>query len=379
MDLCARLAEQQAGGLTRRHRIVEGPQQIQLRVDGKQLLNFSSNDYLGLANDPAVKQAFIDGVREYGVGAGAAHLISGHTRAHHELEQALAEFTGRDRALLFSSGYMANIGVLSALTDRHDVIYQDKLNHASLIDAGLLSRAEGRRYRHSDVDDLERQIDDKSGIIATDGVFSMQGDIAPLQQLAEKAKQHDLMLMVDEAHSLGVLGEFGEGSAAMAGLGQAEVPILMGTLGKALGTHGAFVAGSETVIESLVQFARSYVYTTAPPAAVACATLASLHIVQNQPQRRARLFENIRYFQQLAGARGIRVGNSQTPIQPIKFADIESLMRAQQTLESKGLLVSAIRPPTAPQPMLRITLSTEHQRSDIDRLFAVLESGLGHD
>ena len=376
MDLSARLAEQQAGGLTRRHRIVEGPQQLHLRVNSQQLLNFSSNDYLGLANDSAVKQAFIEGVNQYGVGAGAAHLITGHTRAHHELEEALAEFTGRDRALLFSTGYMANVGVLSALTDRHDVVYQDKLNHASLIDAGLLSRADGRRYQHADVDDLRRQIDDRQGIIATDGVFSMEGDIAPLKSLAEIAQQNNLMLMVDEAHGLGVLGEAGQGSASMAGLGQAEAPILMGTLGKALGTYGAFVAGSETVIESLVQFARSYIYTTAPPAAIACATLMSLQIIQNEPLRRDRLFNNIRYFQQLANELGIDAGNNQTPIQSIKFMHIDTLMQAQQTLESRGLLVSAIRPPTAPEPMLRITLTSEHQRQDIDQLFAALDGVL---
>ena len=376
MDLSARLAEQQAGGLTRRHRIVEGPQQLHLRVNSQQLLNFSSNDYLGLANDSAVKQAFIEGVNQYGVGAGAAHLITGHTRAHHELEEALAEFTGRDRALLFSTGYMANVGVLSALTDRHDVVYQDKLNHASLIDAGLLSRADGRRYQHADVDDLRRQIDDRQGIIATDGVFSMEGDIAPLKSLAEIAQQNNLMLMVDEAHGLGVLGEAGQGSASMAGLGQAEAPILMGTLGKALGTYGAFVAGSETVIESLVQFARSYIYTTAPPAAIACATLASLRIIQNEPLRRDRLFNNIRYFQQLANELGIDAGNNQTPIQSIKFMHIDTLMQAQQTLESRGLLVSAIRPPTAPEPMLRITLTSEHQRQDIDELFTALDGVL---
>ena len=376
MDLSARLAEQQDGGLTRRHRIVEGPQQLRLQVDSQELLNFSSNDYLGLSNDSAVKQAFIECVNQYGVGTGAAHLITGHTRAHHELEEALAEFTGRDRALLFSTGYMANVGVLSALTDRHDVVYQDKLNHASLIDAGLLSRADGRRYQHADVDDLRRQIDDRQGIIATDGVFSMEGDIAPLQSLAEIARQNNLMLMVDEAHGLGVLGKSGQGSASMEGLGQAEAPILMGTLGKALGTYGAFVAASETVIESLVQFARSYIYTTAPPAAIACATLVSLRIIQNEPQRRDHLFKNIRYFQQLANELGIDAGNNQTPIQSIKFMDIDTLMQAQQTLESRGLLVSAIRPPTAPEPMLRITLTSEHQRQDIDELFAALDGVL---
>ncbi|MCW8965006.1 MAG: 8-amino-7-oxononanoate synthase [Gammaproteobacteria bacterium] len=379
MDLSARLAEQQAGGLTRQHRLVEGPQQRRLQVKGRELINFSSNDYLGLANDPAVRQAFIEGADQYGVGAGAAHLITGHTRAHHELEGALAEFTGRDRALLFSTGYMANLGVLSALTDRHDVVYQDRLNHASLIDAGLLSRADARRYKHVDVDDLQRQVDDRQGIIATDGVFSMEGDIAPLRALAAIAQPRGLMLMVDEAHGLGVLGESGQGSAAMAGLGQEEVPLLMGTLGKALGTYGAFVAGSETVIESLIQFARSYVYTTAPPAAIACATLASLEIVQGEPERRERLFDNIRYFQELAGQLGIQAGNHQTPIQPVRFADIDTLMQAQQGLEAQGLLVSAIRPPTVPAPMLRITLSSEHQRQDIEQLFAALETALNDD
>jgi len=379
MDLPARLAEQQAGGLARRRCIVEGPQQSHLLVEGRELLNFSSNDYLGLANDPSVKQAFIEGANQYGVGAGAAHLITGHTRAHHELEEALAAFTGRDRALLFSTGYMANVGVLSALTSRHEVIYQDKLNHASLIDAGILSRADIRRYQHVDVDNLKRLLDERQGMVVTDGVFSMEGDIAPLKDLAGLARQHDLMLMVDEAHGLGVLGESGQGSASMVGLGQAEVPVLMGTLGKALGTYGAFVAGSDTVIESLIQFARSYIYTTAPPAAIACATLAGLQIVQNEPQRRERLRANIRYFQQLANELGIDAGNNQTPIQPIKFSEIDTLMKVRQGLESKGILVSAIRPPTAPEPMLRITLTSEHQHQDIDRLFAALNQELPND
>jgi 8-amino-7-oxononanoate synthase len=342
------------------------------------LLNFSSNDYLGLANDPQVKQAFIEGANQYGVGAGASHLITGHTRAHHELEQALAEFTGRDRALLFSTGYMANLGVLSALTGRRDVIYQDKLNHASLIDAGILSRAQVRRYLHADVDDLRRQLDTRDGLLVTDGVFSMEGDIAPLAQLADVSRQSDLLLMVDEAHALGVLGQHGVGSVEDAGLGQEQVPIIMGTLGKALGTYGAFVAASDAVIETLIQFARSYVYTTAPPAAIACATLASLRIIRQQPERRARLMENVLYFQQAACADGLAIGDQRTPIQPIRFNDIQALMRAQQHLQEDGLLVSAIRPPTAPQPMLRVTLSSEHTRQEIDRLVQSL-SRIKHD
>lgn len=373
MDLAVRLGRQKDAGLYRRHRIVDGPQGRYLDLDGQQLLNFSSNDYLGLASHPLVKQAFIDGADRYGVGSGAAHLITGHSRAHQELEEALAEFTGRDRALLFSTGYMANIGVLSALAERHDVIYQDRLNHASLIDAGLLSRASVRRYAHANCDDLRRHLLDKPGIIATDGVFSMEGDIAPMQELATIAKQQGLMLMVDEAHGLGVLGDNGCGSAAMLGLGQEEVPILMGTLGKALGTFGAFVAGSEDTIEALIQFARPYVYTTAPPAAVACATLAGLKLILAEPDRQQRLQDNIARFHQLLQESSIEGGNAQTPIQVIKLQDVPRLIRVQQGIEAGGILVGAIRPPTAPGPMLRITLTSEHRSEDIERLVALLE------
>lgn len=378
MDVAQRLDAHRDKGLYRQHRVIDGPQQVRLQIDGKELLNFSSNDYLGLANDPDVRQAFIKGIERYGVGTGASHLITGHTRAHHDLETALAEYTRRDRALLFSTGYMANLGVLSALADRHDVIYQDRLNHASLIDAGILSRAKVRRYLHVDMADLQRQLDDHRGIVATDGVFSMEGDIAPLPELVALSRQHDLTLMVDEAHALGVLGESGAGSVASHELGQGSVPIIMGTLGKALGTYGAFVAGPDEVIEGLIQFARSYIYTTAPPAAIACATLASLKIVQTRSDKRERLFENIAYLQDLAARHELPLSAPSTPIQPVRFTDIESLMLAQQKLEEQGLLVSAIRPPTAPQPMLRITLTSEHRQSDIDLLVNALVRVMNH-
>ena len=378
MDVAKRLEAHRVKGLYRQHRVIDGPQQVRLQIDGKELLNFSSNDYLGLANNPDVRQALIEGVSRYGVGTGASHLITGHTRAHHDLETALAEYTGRDRALLFSTGYMANLGVLSALVDRHDVIYQDRLNHASLIDAGILSRAKVRRYLHTDMADLRRQLDDHRGIVATDGVFSMEGDIAPLRELAVLSRQHDLSLMVDEAHALGVLGESGAGSVASHELGQDSVPIIMGTLGKALGTYGAFVAGSDEVIEGLIQFARSYVYTTAPPAAIACATLASLKIAQTCADKRERLFENIGYLQDMAARHGLPLSPQPTPIQPVRFADIESLMLAQQELQAQGLLVSAIRPPTAPKPMLRITLTSEHRQADIDLLVNALLRVMDH-
>jgi len=376
--LAQRLVEQEANGLTRRHRIVEGPQQIKLQIDGRELTSFCSNDYLGLANHPDVKQAFKEGVDQYGVGSGAAHLISGHTRAHHLLEEELAAYTGYERALLFSTGYMANLAMLSTLADRHDVIYQDKLNHASLIDGGQLGRATVRRYRHADFDDLSRLIKTDGavgGLLATDGVFSMEGDIAPLDQLSEIAHRNDLMLIVDDAHGLGVLGE-GKGTAAHYSLTPAQVPLLMGTLGKALGTFGAFVAGSAEVIESLVQFARSYMYTTAPPPAIAEATRASLSIVQSDGDRRARLAGNIRYFRKAAARHGIPTGDSRTPIQPIAMAEIDSLLRVQSRLEEKGFLVSAIRPPTAPQARLRVTLCSEHQYADIDGLVVALSGAL---
>lgn len=379
MDLAVRLGRQKDAGLYRRHRVVDGPQGRHLNIDGQLLLNFSSNDYLGLANHPLIKQAFIEGAERYGVGSGAAHLISGHSRAHQELEEALADFTGRDRALLFSTGYMANVGVLSVLAERQDIIYQDRLNHASLIDAGLLSRASVRRYAHADCDDLRRQLLGKPGIIATDGIFSMEGDIAPMRELAAIAEQQGLMLMVDEAHGLGVMGDCGRGSAAMQGLGQDEVPILMGTLGKALGSFGAFVAGSEDTVEALIQFARPYVYTTAPPAAVACATLASLRLIQTEPGRQQRLQDNIALFYQLLAQSAIEGGNAQTPIQVIKLQDVPRLMRVQQAIEAAGMLVGAIRPPTAPGPMLRITLTSEHQAEDIERLLAVLQQVLGNE
>jgi 8-amino-7-oxononanoate synthase len=378
MDLASRLETHRVKGLYRQHRVINGPQQAHLQTGDRELLNFSSNDYLGLANDPEVRQAFIDGAGKYGVGTGASHLITGHTGAHHDLELALAEYTGRDRALLFSTGYMANLGVLSALTDRHDIIFQDKLNHASLIDAGILSRARVKRYRHGDTDDLQRQLDDHQGIVATDGVFSMEGDIAPLSELAAISRQRNLTLMVDEAHALGVLGESGAGSVAAHHLSQGDVPIIMGTLGKALGTYGAFVAGPEDVIEGLIQFARSYVYTTAPPAAIACATLASLKIVQTRPDKRTRLFENIAFLQHKAAELGLPVISQGTPIQPVRFTDIESLMQVQQMLETEGILVSAIRPPTAPHPMLRITLTSEHSEADIDLLANALNRAMDH-
>ena len=314
-----------------------------------------------------------------GWGSGAAHLITGHSCVHQQLEEELAEFTGYDRTLLFSTGYMANVGILSALTERHDVIYQDKLNHASLLDGGLQSRAKMKRYPHADIKNLRYQLKNEMavhGLVVTDGVFSMEGDIAPLPDIVSIASERDYMTVVDDAHGFGVLGARGQGSVDATGLNKTHVPVYMATLGKAMGTFGAFVAGSQTVIESLIQFARSYVYTTAPPPAIAEATLASLKILRQDEERRLRLHNNIRYFRSVATELGVDTGQFATAIQPVRMPDVEFAVRAQQIMERQGYLIMAIRPPTTPQPCLRITLCSEHVHSDIDGMLDVLTTAL---
>ncbi len=341
------------------------------------MLAFCSNDYLGLAGHPEVIAALQRGAATYGVGSGAAHLVTGHSKAHHELEAELAEFTGRPRALLFSTGYMANQGVITALLGRNDHIYQDRLNHASLLDAGLLSRARSRRFPHRDVAALQQQmLQQQSGeaLVASDGVFSMDGDIAPLPELVRVCREQGAWLLVDDAHGLGVLGDQGRGSLDHFGLGLADVPVLMGTLGKAFGTFGAFVAGSDELIETLIQGARSYVFTTALPPAVAEATRASLALVRKEAWRRERLQNLIARFRQGAAALGLPLMASETPIQPILAGTAEQALAWSRRLEREGILVSAIRPPTVPEgaARLRVTLSAAHTRGQLDRLLSAL-------
>ncbi|MBL3590650.1 MAG: 8-amino-7-oxononanoate synthase [gamma proteobacterium endosymbiont of Lamellibrachia anaximandri] len=363
--------------LYRARRTVDGPQQPELLVDGRPMLSFCSNDYLGLANHPEVIRALQQGAGRYGVGSGSAHLISGHSRAHEELEEALAVFTGRPRALLFSTGYMANLGVVSALLGRGDQLFEDRLNHASLVDAGVLSRARMKRYQHADASHLERQLKaagEGRCLIVTDGVFSMDGDLASLPDLARLAAQNNAWLMVDDAHGLGVLGETGGGCTSHFGLSEKEVPILMGTLGKALGTFGAFVAGSEVLIETLIQQARSYVYTTATPPALAEATLVSLQIAQEESWRRERLQKLIARFREQVAGFGLSLMASETPIQPIVAGSAGRALAWSRHLEAQGILVSAIRPPTVPEgsARLRITLSASHSYAQLERLLEVL-------
>lgn len=376
-QLAADLEAIAAQGLYRSRRVVDSPQGVCLKIDGRNILNFCSNDYLGLANHPAVVNAFKIAVDRYGVGSGSAHLICGHNAAHHALETELAEFTGRDRALLFSTGYMANLGLITALAGRGDTVFEDRLNHASLLDGGLLSPATFKRYRHAEAPHLNEQMLGISGkkLIATDGVFSMDGDLAPLDLLAETARRHDAWLMVDDAHGLGVIGKNGGGILEHFGLDQNDVPILMGTLGKGLGTFGAFVAGPDELIETLIQKARTFIYTTALPPAIAEATRASLKIALTDNWRREKLAKLAQRFRSGAKQLGLNLPESSTPIQPILIGDSKAAVDLSRALLDEGFLVSAIRPPTVPQgsARLRVTFSALHEDEQVDRLLSALE------
>lgn len=372
-NLKAELEQRKQQHLYRRRRITESPQAVHMRVDGADVTSFCSNDYLGLANDPDVVEAFQNAANEFGVGSGAAHLVNGHSRYHHELEEALANFTGRERALLFSTGYMANLGIAQALLETGDAIFEDRLNHASLLDAGLLSQARLQRYPHLDTPALEKKLQASKArqkLIMTDAVFSMDGDIASLPELVKLSQKHDAWLMVDDAHGFGALGKNGAGTLEHFELSETEVPILMGTLGKAFGTAGAFVAGSDSLIEYLIQTARSYIYTTAMPAAIAAATLISLKKIRNGQNRRDRLKQNIQHFRKQADTLDLPMLESETAIQGIVLGSNEKALKLSESLFNYGLLVTAIRPPTVPEgtARLRITLSAAHSSTDIDRL-----------
>lgn len=372
------LRVQRSQQLYRSRQVLDSPQSTRVSVDGRELLSFCSNDYLGLANHPDVIKAFKLASDQYGVGAGASHLVTGHLTPHHELEIALAKFTQRDRALVFSSGFLANMGVIASLLGKNDAVFQDKLNHASLLDAGLLSGAKFRRFLHNDLDSLQRLLDKNTSaqqtLVVVDAVFSMDGDMAPIADMVDLVQDYDACLMVDDAHGFGVFGEQGAGSLQHLALTQTDVPILMGTLGKAFGTAGAFVAGSETLIETLIQRARSYIYTTALPPAIAAATLTSLEIVKTQPQRRKKLHELIAYFKVASKKLGLQLIESDSAIQPIVLGSAERALDVSEKLKQQGVLISAIRPPTVPAgtSRLRITLCADHCMGDVDQLLAAL-------
>ena len=430
-DLTSELERRRAAHLYRRRRQIESAPGPHLTLDGRPAIAFCTNDYLGLARHPEVIAACQRGAAAYGVGSGSAHLVAGHGPAHQALEEEQADFLGRERTLLFSTGYMANLGLIQALAGPGDSVFEDRLNHASLIDGALLARARLRRYPHGDMAALRRQLaacshpESESGsgswsgfgcesgsgfesgsesgsasrsdarsrsapgsgpdgaptasgspvaLIATDGVFSMDGDLAPLPELAAIARAAGVPLLVDDAHGLGVLGREGRGSLDHYGLDAAAVPILMGTLGKALGTFGAFVAGSEDLIETLIQTARPYIYTTAPPPALAAATRASLALARREEWRRVRLRELIQHFRQGAAQLGLPLMPSTTPIQPILAGSAERALAWSQALEARGILVTAIRPPTVPEgsARLRVTLCALHGDQDLESLLAAL-------
>lgn len=377
-DITTELTRLKQEHLYRSRRISDSATGVRVHIDGQELLSFCSNDYLGLANHPEVVKAMQDGVARWGVGSGASHLVNGHSAAHHSLEEELAAFTGRPRALLFSTGYMANMGVIATFCGRGDHVFEDRLNHASLLDGGLLSQARLQRYAHADSNALAIKMakcDTGEKLVVTDGVFSMDGNLAPLPELSQTAKQNDAWLMVDDAHGFGVLGEKGGGCVEHFGLSMADVPILIGTLGKAFGSFGAFVSGSEELIEYLIQKARPYIYTTALPPALAEATRVSLKLVQSEHWRREKLQALIKQFRHGAAELGLQLMDSATPIQPLLIGDNAKAQAMSAALLQKGILISAIRPPTVPDgtARLRITFSAEHSETDIECLLNTLE------
>lgn len=374
--LQAELDELSRAGLYRNRTYLDGPQGARVQVAGKPVVSFASNDYLGLASDPRVVEAARAGATQFGVGAGASHLLYGHNAVHHELEETLADFAGYPRALLFSTGYMANIAVVTALCGRDDEVFADKLNHASLNDAMLLSRARFRRYPHVDVERLERALSDSRArrkLIVTDAVFSMDGDIVPLPQIVELCERYDAWLLLDDAHGFGVLGEHGAGTLSHFKL-RSERIVYMGTLGKAAGVFGAFVAAPSCVIDYFVNRARSYIYTTATPGLLAAATLESLKILRSEDWRRERLACLVDGLRAGLDASCGTLLNSRTAIQPLVLGSAADAVRRAAALMDRGLLVPAVRPPTVPQgsARLRISLSAAHQLDDVCRLSAAL-------
>ncbi|MBS1189326.1 MAG: 8-amino-7-oxononanoate synthase [Rhodocyclaceae bacterium] len=374
------LAAIAADGLTRRRRVLAAPCGPHAVVDGRPMLAFTSNDYLGLAAHPEIAEAMAEGARRWGAGSGASHLVSGHLAPHQELEERLAAFTGFPRTLTFSTGYLANLAVVPTLAGRGSAVFADKLNHASLIDAVQLAKAQGaesHRYPHNDLATLERQLaasEAAEKIIVTDAVFSMDGDLTPLPELFELAERFDAWLVVDDAHGFGVLGRHGRGALDHCGIPAHPRILLMGTLGKAAGVSGAFVAGSDIAIEYLIQRARTYIFTTAAPPAVACALLKSLDIIAAGDDRRAHLTALIRQLQDGLAGLPWQLLPSPTAIQPLVVGGNEDALRLSQALAERGLWVPAIRPPTVPKgtARLRISLSAAHREADVDQLIGAL-------
>lgn len=376
-SLHAELAVLEAAGLKRRRRTLESPCGPLAVVDGREFVSFCSNDYLGLANDPALVEAAIAGARQWGVGSGASHLVSGHLAPHEQIEQELAAFVGAERALFLSTGYMANLAIVPALVGRDDAVFADKLNHASLIDAVQLSRAHSVRYPHADLAALEARLaasTAKRKLILTDAVFSMDGDLAPLPELLALAERFDAWLVVDDAHGFGVLGPHGRGACAHFALPASPRLIYMGTLGKAAGASGAFIAGSATVVEWLLQRARTYIFSTGSSPLIACALRASLTLIAAGDARRAHLVALTEQLRQGLADTRWRLLPSPTAIQPIVVGDNHAVVALAEALYARGLWVPGIRPPTVPQgsARLRVSLSAAHTEAHVARLVDAL-------
>ncbi len=371
MDVSRRIEELRDRGLYRRLRLISGPQGPRVTLDGQQVLLLCSNDYLGFANHPRVRGAAAEAAMQWGAGAGASRLISGTMQPHGRLEKRLAAFKGYESALLFGSGYLANTGTIAALAGRGEVVFSDELNHASIIDGCRLSRAETFVYRHRDVEHLAwglREAGGRGALIVTDGVFSMDGDVAPLASLVELARRHDCRLMVDEAHATGALGPGGRGSVVAAGL-SGEVDVVVGTLGKALGSYGAYVCADHELTEYLLNTARSFIFSTAPPPSVAAAALAALELLEGNPQRVERLGANATALREALAAQGLAVGGSETQIVPVEVGDAELTMELSERALERGVFAQGIRPPTVPEgsSRLRFTVMATHRADDLEQ------------
>ncbi|HEX8690619.1 MAG TPA: 8-amino-7-oxononanoate synthase, partial [Solirubrobacterales bacterium] len=374
-DVAERLQELRERGLHRRLRLVEGEQGPRVLLDGREVLLLCSNDYLGLAAHPRLREAAAEAALRWGTGAGASRLISGNMAPHRSLERRLARFKGYEAALLFGSGYLANTGAIAALAGRGEVVFSDELNHASIVDGCRLARAETFVYRHADVEHLAwglRQAEGRGALIVSDGLFSMDGDVAPLAELVELARRHGCRLMVDEAHATGAVGPGGRGTVAAAGLSE-EVDLVVGTLGKALGSYGAYVCASGELVEYLVNAARPFIFSTAPPPPVLAAAEAGLELLEAEPQRVERLRANAHVLRRALAAEGLELGASETQIVPVAVGEAAPTMELSERLLEDGVFAQGIRPPTVPEGScrLRFTVMATHEAGELRRAAAL--------
>jgi 8-amino-7-oxononanoate synthase len=370
-DIADRLDELRERGLYRRLRLISGPQGPRVLLDGRPVLLLCSNNYLGLADHPRVREAAAEAALRWGVGSGASRLISGNMKLHRRLEDRLAAFEGYEAALLFGSGYLANNGAIAALARNGEVVFSDELNHASIIDGCRLSRAETFIYNHSDLDHLEwglRQANGRGSLIVTDGVFSMDGDLAPIEELMRLARRHDCRLMVDEAHATGAVGPGGRGSVAAARLA-GEVDVLMGTLGKALGGYGAYVCASREIVDYLVNTARPFIFSTAPSPPAVAAALVALELLESHPHRVERLRDNAGALRETLVEEGLSVGPTETQIVPVIVGDADAAMQLSELALERGVFAQGIRPPTVPEgsSRLRLTVMATHRAPELAR------------